>query len=150
YRAHPQTAKVVSLIREGAIGKVQLIQGSFSFGSGFNADSRLWNNDLGGGGIMDVGGYPVSYARLIAGASLGKPFADPISLQGHGVVHPETGVDARAIATLKFEGDILAEVSTGIDCAQKNEIVIYGEKGRIQIPTPYTLIQKDLKERTIT
>ncbi len=150
YRAHPQTAKVVSLIREGAIGKVQLIQGSFSFGSGFNPNSRLWNNDLGGGGIMDVGGYPVSYARLIAGASLGKPFADPISLQGHGVVHPETGVDARAVATLKFEGDILAEVSTGIDCAQKNEIVIYGEKGRKQIPTPYTLVQKGLTERTIT
>jgi predicted dehydrogenase/aryl-alcohol dehydrogenase-like predicted oxidoreductase len=150
YRAHPQTAKVVELVRSGAIGNVQLIEASFSFGSGFHPDSRLWNNKLGGGGILDVGGYPVSYARLIAGAATGKPFLNPIKLTGHGILHPETGVDARAVATMQFENNILAQVSTGIDCAQRNDVTIYGDKGRIHITTPYTLVDPRLTERTIT
>ncbi|MBV9229101.1 MAG: Gfo/Idh/MocA family oxidoreductase, partial [Chloroflexi bacterium] len=77
YRCHPQTAKLIELVRSGVIGKVRVIQASFSFHTTFRPESRLLNNALGGGGILDVGGYCASMARLIAGAAVGKDFADP-------------------------------------------------------------------------
>ena len=73
YRCHPQTARLVELIQGGAIGQVMAIQASFAFRAGDNPDSRVLNNALGGGGILDVGGYPVSLARLVAGAAVNKP-----------------------------------------------------------------------------
>ena len=59
YRCHPQMRRVVELVREGAIGRVCMIQATFSFQGGTDPKSRLMNNALGGGGILDVGCYPV-------------------------------------------------------------------------------------------
>src|SRR5436309_817346 len=50
YRSHPQVAKLVELIREGAIGEVRVIQATFSFRAGDNEEGRLLKNALGGGG----------------------------------------------------------------------------------------------------
>ncbi len=71
---------------------------------------RLYANDLAGGGILDVGCYPVSMARLIAGAASGKPFLDPVEVSG--IAHlGKSGVDEWAAALLKFPNEIMAEVS---------------------------------------
>src|SRR5690606_25677785 len=60
YRLHPQTAKIGELIRSGAIGTVGMIQSSFGFSMGsFQPQHRLFASALAGGGILDVGGYPV-------------------------------------------------------------------------------------------
>lgn len=139
YRCHPQTARVVELVRSGAIGDVAVINATFSFGSGFNAESRLWSNALAGGGILDVGGYTTSYARLIAGAAAGQPFAEPISVTGAANLHPETGVDAWAGGTLKFASGIIANIMSGIGVGQKNSVIIYGSKGNITLPNPYVV-----------
>ena len=88
YRCHPQTARVVELVKSGALGRIGLVQASFGFQREFNPDVRLWNRALGGGGILDVGCYPVSFARLIAGAADGQPFANPVSVTGTGYLHP--------------------------------------------------------------
>ena len=70
YRLHPQTPKLVELVKSGAIGEVRMIKSSFGFAMPrFMPEHRLYANDLAGGGILDVGGYPVSMARLIAGAT---------------------------------------------------------------------------------
>jgi len=137
YRCHPQTAKLVELVRSGAIGEVKLIQATFSFAAGFNAEARLWSNALGGGGILDVGCYPVSFARLIAGAAAGQPFLDPVSVTGAGHLHPQTGVDVYAAATLKFASGIVAQVATGIGLGQDNSARIYGTGGSIHVPGPW-------------
>ena len=76
YRCHPQTARLVELLRDKVIGDVSVIQATFSFHAGFNPDSRLWKNAL-GRGILDVGGYTTSIVRLIAGAATGRLFANP-------------------------------------------------------------------------
>lgn len=55
YRCHPQTAKIVELICDKAIGDVRFIQATFSFQAEFDPESRLFKNELGGGGILDVG-----------------------------------------------------------------------------------------------
>lgn len=137
YRCHPQTAKLLELLRLKAIGEVNVIQATFSFHAGFDPNSRIWSNALAGGGIMDVGGYTTSIVRLIAGAALGWPFADPVSVNGAGHLHPETGADAWAVATLKFPHDIVANLATGVGVNQENVVRIFGSSGNILIPDPY-------------
>ena len=136
YRCHPQTAKLVELLQQKAIGEVRVIQAAFSFQCGFDAQSRLFSNALAGGGIMDVGCYPVSFARLVAGVAAGLPFADPIDVKG--VAHlGQTGVDEWAAASLKFPGDILAQLTTGIALNHDNSAKIFGSEGQITIPDPW-------------
>jgi len=137
YRCNPQTAKLVELIKDGAIGDVRVIKATFSFHAGPNVDSRVWCNALGGGGILDVGCYPVSMSRLIAGAALGKDFADPVAVTGAGALHPETGVDAWAVGTMKFAGDIVASIATGVGVSQENAVRIFGSDGSIHVPDPW-------------
>ena len=79
YRCHPQTAKVVELVKSGAIGPVRVIQSSFSFDFGDQPQNIRSQAALSGGGIMDVGCYTLSLARLVAGAALGlEGPAEPI------------------------------------------------------------------------
>jgi predicted dehydrogenase len=143
YRCHPQTARVIEIIRSGAIGKVGLVQAAFSFNAPFDPQGRIWGNALGGGGILDVGGYPVSWARLVAGAVEGKPFLDPASIAGTGVLHPQTGVDAYAVATLSFANGVIAQVSCGVGLTQDNVVRIYGTEGWLLVPSPY-VVTRDL------
>jgi predicted dehydrogenase/predicted oxidoreductase len=137
YRFHPQIRIIVELITSGAIGQIGLIQATFSFNSAFKAGARLWSNEMAGGGILDVGGYPVSFARLLAGAISAKPFLDPVEVTGSGHLHPETGVDVYAAGTLKFSNGIVAQVASGIGLAQDNTARIYGDKGWIEVLVPW-------------
>jgi predicted dehydrogenase len=137
YRCHPQTAKVLELLREGILGDVQAINASFSFGNGFKTSGRLWEQKLGGGAILDVGGYTASYVCLVAGAVEGTTFAVPAEIKGVGLLSPDTGVDALASAVLRFNSGILATCSCGICVRQENCVQIFGTKGWLKIPTPY-------------
>ena len=138
YRCHPQTAKLIELLRAGAIGDVRLIQATFSFQTAFNPESRLLNNKLGGGGILDVGGYCTSMARLIAGVATGKDFADPVRVVGAGHIGEISRVDEYAAATLSFPGNIIAQLFTGVQVNGENVVRIFGTRGSILIPSPWT------------
>jgi predicted dehydrogenase/aryl-alcohol dehydrogenase-like predicted oxidoreductase len=136
YRCHPQTARLVELLRTKAIGDVRVIEARFGFGAGFDPESRLFKNDLAGGGILDVGCYPVSLARLVAGVAAGRDFADPLDVKG--VAHlGQTGVDEYASAVLKFAGDIVAEVATSITVGRDNSARIYGSAGSLTLSNPW-------------
>ncbi|MBL0373535.1 aldo/keto reductase [Rhizobium sp. KVB221] len=133
YRVHPQTLRLVELVASGAIGDVRLIKSSFGFAMpAVLPEHRLYSSDLAGGGIMDVGGYPVSMARLIAGAAVGKPFLDPDSVVGSAHLG-QTGVDEWASAILHFDNGIVAEVSCSVSVAQDNVLRIFGSQGRIEV-----------------
>ncbi|TDU82470.1 aryl-alcohol dehydrogenase-like predicted oxidoreductase [Kribbella voronezhensis] len=136
YRCLPQTKLVAQLIRDGAIGEVHQIQASFAFQASFNAESRIFANDLAGGGILDVGGYPVSYARLIAGAATGAPYADPAAVTAVGQVG-ETGVDEWAVATLFFDSGLTAQVSTGVRLNDENRVRVLGSEGYLVVEDPW-------------
>lgn len=136
YRCHPQIQRMVELIQEGEIGEVRFIRASFGFQAGFNTDSRLFNREMGGGGILDVGCYTASMARKVAGAAANKPFLNPISVKANGKVGP-TGVDHIAAATLKFENEIVAEIATAVECNIGSRVTIYGSGGTIDIPQPW-------------
>ncbi|HSI85051.1 MAG TPA: Gfo/Idh/MocA family oxidoreductase, partial [Candidatus Methylacidiphilales bacterium] len=81
YRTHPQIARLREIITSGRIGKVLSIQATFSFRTGATGTQRLVNPLLAGGGILDVGCYAASFARLAAGAATGKLFAEPVGLK---------------------------------------------------------------------
>jgi len=133
YRVHPQTAKLVELVKAGTIGEVRAIKSSFGFAMPrFDASHRLYANELAGGGILDVGCYPVSMARLIAGAAAGQPFLEPEKVFGIGHLG-KSGVDEWASALLKFPNEILAEVSCSVSLAQDNVLRILGTTGRIEV-----------------
>ena len=136
YRCHPQTAKLVELIREGAIGAVRVVQATFSFRCGPDPKSRLLDPALGGGGILDVGCYPVSMSRLVAGAATDQPFANPLQLQAVGRLG-DTGVDEYTAAVAAFPGGVVAQLATGVRVAQENVVRIYGEEGHLFLPTPW-------------
>ena len=136
YRCTAQTAKLAELIRDKVIGDVKIIQATFSFHAGFNPEGRLFKNALGGGGILDVGCYAVSMARMVAGANSGKPFIEPIDVKGFGHLG-ETGVDEYTSAVMLFPGDIIAQVSTGVALNQENAVRIFGSAGNIYVPSPW-------------
>ena len=136
YRCHPQIARLVELVRGGAVGQVRAIRASFSFDAGFNPEGRLLKKSL-GGGILDVGCYPMSMVRLLAGAAAGKDFADPIEVKGCAHLGA-TGVDEWAVAVMRLPGDIVAEVATGVRLARDNTVQIYGSEGSLTVPEPWT------------
>ena len=136
YRCHPQVAKLVKLLREKAIGEVRLIQATFGFDAGFNPEGRLFKNSLGGGGILDVGCYPTSISRLIAGVAMGKDFAEPVEVTAVGHLG-ETGIDEWTVASAKFPGDILAQLCTAVRLTPENVVRIFGTEGMIYLPTPW-------------
>lgn len=138
YRCHPQTHKLVELIRDKAIGDVRVIQATFSYHwpKPYDPASSAVRHLSAGGGVLDVGCYPVSMSRLIAGAAAGKPFADPIDVKGAGHLGPQR-TDDYAAAILKFPGGILAQVSTGVQVDQENVVRIFGSDGSIFISDPW-------------
>ena len=136
YRCHPQTKKLVDLIQDGAIGEVRLVRASFGFDAPFDANSRLFNNALGGGGILDVGCYPVSMSRLVAGAASGRPFLDPVDVTAVGELG-DTGIDQWTAATLHFENGIVAQASTAVSLWLDNTVTVFGSKGNIHVGAPW-------------
>lgn len=139
YRCHPQTAKIAELVRDKVVGDAMMVQASFGFRAGFNPESRLLNNALGGGGILDVGCYPVSMARMIAGAVAGLPFDDPEQVSGAGQIGAETRVDEYATASLSFRSGLIANVSCAVRLRLENELRIFGTEGKIVVPSPWIM-----------
>jgi predicted dehydrogenase len=136
YRCHPQTQRLVELIRDGAVGQVKMIRSVFSYDAAYNPASRAYAKELGGGGILDVGCYTTSMTRLIAGAASGEPFLEPTEVKGCGKLGP-TGVDHYAAATLKFKNDVVAELVTGVACRVPTEVSVFGSEGRLSVLNPW-------------
>jgi len=129
YRSHPQTQRVLDLVRGGAIGAVQMVRTSFCF--------RVRNTDtnvrfvpaLGGGALMDVGCYCVSFSRLIAGE-------EPAQLHAYAHKHP-TGVDDVTIGQMVFPGGVMATFTCGMMAQADNTAYVCGTEGYVEIPVPW-------------
>ena len=137
YRFHPQTARVLELVAEGAIGEVTHVDASFAFDTG-GRSGRLFDLATAGGGILDVGCYPMSFARFVAGAAQGSAFVDPSSITGSGTLG-ETGVDEWATAEVVFPGGMTASLRTGVRLADPQSATITGSRGVIRLSDPWGL-----------
>ncbi|ATY13938.1 gfo/Idh/MocA family oxidoreductase [Amycolatopsis sp. AA4] len=135
YRMHPQTRRLVELIESGAIGEVRAVDVTFSFDSDENDAARLGDPALGGGGILDVGCYCTSLARLVSQAATGIPAVEPTRVTGMARL-TENGVDEFAMGLLRLPGDIIAQLSCGYLLTQDDHIRIYGTTGQLYVPKP--------------
>ena len=135
YRLHPQTRRLVELIASGAIGEVRAVDTTFSFDSNPEETARLADPALGGGGILDVGCYCTSLARLVAQAALGVDVVEPVEVSGMAKLSP-SGVDEYATGLLRLPGDILATISCGIRLAREDGIRVFGTQGQLYVPQP--------------
>lgn len=128
YRHHPQTLKVLEIVRSGSLGALKLIRGSFSFVLTNPKDVRL-NPDWGGGSVWDVGCYPISYARTVVGE-------EPLEVFGWQVTG-ETGVDLTFVGQMRFEAGIHAQFDSSFVIPFHAFMEIVGSEGRLNIPRPF-------------
>lgn len=136
YRCHPQIARLAEVLRNGNIGEITRVSAQFGFAAPFDPDSRLFKLEMAGGGILDVGVYPVSFARLIAGIACGKGFADPVAVSGD-ARFCSTGVDTIAHGALEFANGITADIACAITQEMDNRATVYGTEGRITLEDPW-------------
>ncbi|MFI5335568.1 MAG: Gfo/Idh/MocA family protein [Opitutales bacterium] len=149
YRCHPQTSRLVELVRAGAIGELRGIEAFFVVQFPFDPAHRAYNRALGGGGILDLGGYPVSFARLLAGAAAGRPFAAPARFRGAGRLNRLTGVDEYATAVADFPGGITARLACGFSGPTGISASLTGTAGRIEVPVPFFPGQLGREEKIV-
>jgi xylose dehydrogenase (NAD/NADP) len=128
YRHNPQTKRLKELVDGGAIGRLRLVRAAFSFPLDDAANVRL-NDELEGGGLMDVGCYCISGSRLLAG--------EPELVYGEQVAAP-SGVDELFTGTLRFAADVLAEIDCGLVLPERDELEAIGEEGSIFLDDPGT------------
>lgn len=147
YRSHPQTLKLIKLIEENYIGKIYRIKCCFGndalggrklFGYRFkkpNKNKRLFNKELGGGAILDMGCYPVSMISLLA-SFINKNSQIP-NLSKINIKTGITGVDEYASVTLNYRNDFYADIEASIVNRLSNDLEITGEKGKIYLKEPW-------------
>ena len=137
YRTHPQTFNILKNIESlcDTNEKVE-INASFGFHAEIPKDHRLRNPMLGGGAIMDVGCYPLSMSKLLAGHILKKPYADPISIEASGNLD-ETGVDSNSKAHILFSENIEANISCAINEEYENNLEIISGDYKLSVSQPW-------------
>ena len=114
-----------------------MIQATFSFHAGFNPESRLFNNALGGGGILDVGCYCASHGAPDRRRRAGQGLRRADRGEGHAGTWARPASTSTPSPSLKFPGDIVAQLATGVGVSQENVVRIFGTEGNILVPTPW-------------
>ena len=128
YRFHPQTERVLELIRSGVIGEPRLIHAAFTFRVSSPDNIRL-QPELGGGSLMDVGSYCINVSRTLAGA-------EPVEVQAY-ANWAETGVDGQMAGTLRFADGLLAQFDTGLTLERREFYQVAGTEGHIEVPAAF-------------
>ncbi len=120
----PTVKKVLSIIKKGTIGDVQSLKADFGFKATMDSSSRLFDQNLGGGALLDVGIYPVFLSLLL----LGKP-KDIKAIASIG----KTNVDESCAMIMKYPKNKMAILDASIITKTSTEALIYGTKGTIRI-----------------
>jgi predicted dehydrogenase len=127
-RSHPQWLAVRDLVAAGRIGQLKVIAGHFAYSRRDPADVRS-KPEWGGGGLMDVGCYPITMARWLFGE-------EPEGAVGVIDRDPELGVDRIASALLHFPSG-QATLTCGMQLVPYQRMQIHGTTGRIEVQIPF-------------
>ena len=137
YRTHPQTLNILNSLKILRDTKEDIsINCSFGFNAEIPEDHRLRNLMMGGGAILDVGCYPLSMVKLLAGQILGKPYADPESIKVSGELDT-TGVDLNSKAHIIFTDNIKANISCAINKDFKNNLEVLSGNFKLEVSQPW-------------
>ena len=150
YLYYPQTKKVLEIIKSGEIGRLISMETVFGqniltkknfFGfrkkKKINPKNRLFNKKLGGGAILDLGCYPVSFSTLIA-SLVSKINYDKVKIINKKKEIGSTGVDVDAYMELVFENNFKSKISSSFTQNLGKETKIYGSMGEIVINDTWT------------
>lgn len=141
----PHYQDVLNFLEEGNYGKVVSIDADFGFYREFDASTRLFDKQLGGGSLLDIGIYPIFCAMSI----LGKP--DDIQANG---TFFETGADSSCNMIFSYKNGAVARLSSTLKEETPTEATIKCEKGTIKLhtqfhrPTSVTFTDADGKQTT--
>ncbi|MGV9990190.1 Gfo/Idh/MocA family protein [Streptomyces sp. NPDC003374] len=125
---NPLVRRLKALVDDGAIGEVRTVQADFGLAGPFPPAHRLRDPLLGGGALLDLGVYPVSFAHLLLG--------EPAELTARAVLSPE-GVDLQTGALLSWDGGALASLHCSISGGTATCASVTGSAGRIDVPSGF-------------
>jgi predicted dehydrogenase len=124
----PAITRLRELLASGLIGEARELEGSFGFFTPVNPESRLFKLELGGGALLDVGVYLVSFASML--------FGEPVRVTSTARIG-NTGVDEQCAAQLGYAGGQVALVSAAIRRALPNTITVRGTGGTLTLLAPF-------------
>lgn len=127
-RFFPLMGKLRRLLADGTIGEPRMLAVDFGFRAPLDPASRLFDPHLGGGAMLDVGVYCVSFASMVLGP--------PERATGHAHLG-ETGVDEQFSATLDHGGGKLSALTAGTRTASPQEATVMGTEGHVRIHSPW-------------
>ena len=127
-RTHPQWHKARAIVERGEIGKLLAITGHFSY---HNTDPANVRNvrEWGGGGLLDIGCYPITTSRFVSGR-------EPVRVSAVIERDPTTGIDRRGSVILDF-GDFTTAFTYGTQMAPRQTMSFVGETGRVEVEIPF-------------
>ena len=127
---HSQLAKIKEMIADGSLGDIRLYKMSFGFPMRGQGDFR-YNKELGGGALLDCGGYPVRLALELLGntakvvhSKLVQPNGFEVDLYGSAVMENDVGE--------------VAQISFGMDNAYQCQLEVWGSKATLIAPRIFT------------
>ncbi|GAB2840898.1 Gfo/Idh/MocA family oxidoreductase [Streptomyces deserti] len=122
---NPLIRRVKELVDDGAIGEVRTVQADFGIAGPFPPAHRLRDPAQGGGALLDLGVYPVSFAQLLLG--------EPADVTARALLSDE-GIDLQTGAVLSWESGALASVHCSIVSGTPRTASVTGSHGRIDVP----------------
>jgi predicted dehydrogenase len=122
---NPLVRRLAELVRDGAIGEVRSVQADFGLAGPFPPSHRLRDPAQGGGALLDLGVYPVSFAQLLLG--------EPAEVVARAVLSEE-GVDLQTGALLSWDSGTLASVHCSLVGGTATSASVTGSAGRIDVP----------------
>lgn len=125
---NPAVLRIVELVGEGAIGEIRALHADFGARVDAPQDHRLWDPAAGGGALLDLGTYPVSFAHLILGA--------PETVTAHARLSPR-GVDEQTGILLGYRDGAMAVLTCSLLAQDEHRATVYGTAGRIEIPADF-------------
>ena len=125
-RFQPAVVRLRSLLAQGRIGKLAWLQASFHSSPPRVPGNRFYDLGMGGGALLDLGIYPISFASMA--------FGGPPQRIASSVALAETGVDERFGALFEYAGGGRAALSAGFGGYFEDEVVLQGAAGQIRLP----------------
>ncbi|OQD54852.1 oxidoreductase [Streptomyces phaeoluteigriseus] len=125
---NPVVRRLKALVDDGAIGEVRTVQADFGLEGPFPPSHRLRDPAQGGGALLDLGVYPVSFAHLLLG--------EPTGVSAQAVISAE-GVDLQTVAALSWDSGALAALHCSLVGGTGVTASVTGTRGRIDIPSGF-------------
>jgi predicted dehydrogenase len=125
---NPLIRRLKALVEDGVVGEVRTVQADFGISGPFPPSHRLRDPAQGGGALLDLGVYPVSFAQLLLG--------EPSDVVASAVLSDE-GIDLQTGAVLSFESGALASVHCSLTGGTPIAASVTGSEGRIDIPNGF-------------